>query len=185
MSSIDPRTPILVGGAQFTQRTAKTNVKESLNPIEMMAKVAKLVGFSARTVKRIDDLVDVLKKTAANLDTKYNDLRGQFGSHDEIKVQIQCKQRTLRCCVGLHVERYRHGHGEIVTLIVEIKLVAEVPSLSALAHDHDTGIVQNRRTRQRPVRTQDAHTRQCGQVVALVGSQRAQQRNHPLLASGG
>lgn len=41
MTDIDPRTPILVGGAQFTQRTAKTNVRESLSPIEMMEKVAK------------------------------------------------------------------------------------------------------------------------------------------------
>ncbi len=39
---VDPRTPILVGGAQFTQRTARQGkVAESLSPIAMMAKVAR------------------------------------------------------------------------------------------------------------------------------------------------
>ena len=39
---IDPRTPILVGGAQFTQRTAREGkLAESLSPIAMMAKVAR------------------------------------------------------------------------------------------------------------------------------------------------
>jgi acetyl-CoA C-acetyltransferase len=39
---IDPRTPILVGAAQFTQRTAREGkVAESLSPIAMMAKVAR------------------------------------------------------------------------------------------------------------------------------------------------
>jgi acetyl-CoA C-acetyltransferase len=42
MSTLDPRTPILVGGAQFTQRTAREGkVAESLSPIAMMEKVAK------------------------------------------------------------------------------------------------------------------------------------------------
>lgn len=39
---INPRTPILVSGAQFTQRTVKEKrVAESLSPIEMMAKVSR------------------------------------------------------------------------------------------------------------------------------------------------
>lgn len=39
---IDPRTPVLVGGAQLTQRTAREGrVKESLSPIAMMAAVGK------------------------------------------------------------------------------------------------------------------------------------------------
>jgi acetyl-CoA C-acetyltransferase len=43
MSTLDPRTPILVGGAQFTQRTAREGrVAQSLSPIAMMEKVAKL-----------------------------------------------------------------------------------------------------------------------------------------------
>src|SRR5437762_4520799 len=41
--TIDPRTPILVGGAQFTQRTAReSKIRESLSPIEMLAKVGRL-----------------------------------------------------------------------------------------------------------------------------------------------
>ena len=43
MSTLDPRTPILVGGAQLTQRTAREGrVAQSLSPIAMMEKVAKL-----------------------------------------------------------------------------------------------------------------------------------------------
>ncbi len=39
---IDPKTPILVGGAQFTQRTAREGkITEGLNPIEMLAKPAR------------------------------------------------------------------------------------------------------------------------------------------------
>jgi acetyl-CoA C-acetyltransferase len=39
---VDPRTPILVGGAQFTQRTAREGkVAESLSPIAMLAKVSR------------------------------------------------------------------------------------------------------------------------------------------------
>jgi acetyl-CoA C-acetyltransferase len=41
MSNIDPRSPVLVGGAQFTQRTAKTNVRDSLHPIAMLEKVSR------------------------------------------------------------------------------------------------------------------------------------------------
>lgn len=41
--TLDPRTPILVGAGQFTQRTAREGkVAESLSPIAMMEKVAKL-----------------------------------------------------------------------------------------------------------------------------------------------
>jgi acetyl-CoA C-acetyltransferase len=40
---IDPRTPILVGAGQFTQRTARENrLQQSLDPIAMLAKAAKL-----------------------------------------------------------------------------------------------------------------------------------------------
>jgi len=39
---IDPKTPILVGGAQFTQRTAREGkIAESLSPIDMLAKVSR------------------------------------------------------------------------------------------------------------------------------------------------
>src|SRR5580704_533993 len=40
---IDPRTPILVGAGQFTQRTARENrLQQSLDPIAMLAKAAQL-----------------------------------------------------------------------------------------------------------------------------------------------
>jgi acetyl-CoA C-acetyltransferase len=66
MSTLDPRTPILVGGAQFTQRTAKTNVKESLNPIEMMAKVAHdaIASTGGKNVAAAIDTVSVVRFTA-------------------------------------------------------------------------------------------------------------------------
>lgn len=42
MSNIDPRTPILVGAAQFTPRTAREGkVAQSMSPIAMMAKVGR------------------------------------------------------------------------------------------------------------------------------------------------
>jgi acetyl-CoA C-acetyltransferase len=42
MSMIDPRTPILVGCGQFTQRTARGNVRDGLSPIAMLEKAARL-----------------------------------------------------------------------------------------------------------------------------------------------
>jgi acetyl-CoA C-acetyltransferase len=57
---IDPRTPILVGGAQFTQRTAREGkVKESLDPIAMMAEVA-CRALSSTGAKNIVDAVDTV-----------------------------------------------------------------------------------------------------------------------------
>ncbi|HUO90144.1 MAG TPA: acetyl-CoA acetyltransferase [Rhizomicrobium sp.] len=66
MSSIDPRTPVLVGGAQFTQRTAKTNVRESLNPIEMLARVAEgaIADTGGRNLAAAIDTVAVVRFTA-------------------------------------------------------------------------------------------------------------------------
>ena len=66
MSTLDPRTPILVGGAQFTQRTAKANVKESLSPIEMMAKVATdaIADSGGRNLAAAIDTVSVVRFTA-------------------------------------------------------------------------------------------------------------------------
>ncbi|HEY4939892.1 MAG TPA: acetyl-CoA acetyltransferase [Rhizomicrobium sp.] len=63
---IDPRTPILVGGAQFTQRTAKSNIKDSLNPIEMLAKVSKdaIADSGAANLAAAIDTVCVVRFTA-------------------------------------------------------------------------------------------------------------------------
>jgi len=62
----DPRTPILVGGAQFTQRTAKTDVKSSLSPIQMLAKVSQdaLADTGARDLAKAIDTVSVVRFTA-------------------------------------------------------------------------------------------------------------------------
>jgi acetyl-CoA C-acetyltransferase len=64
--SLDPRTPILVGGAQFTQRTAKTNVRDSLSPIDMLAKVARdaLADTGAANLAAALDTVAVVRFTA-------------------------------------------------------------------------------------------------------------------------
>jgi len=63
---IDPRTPILVGGAQFTQRTAKANVRESLSPIEMLAKVSAeaLASTGGKNLAAAIDTVSVVRFTA-------------------------------------------------------------------------------------------------------------------------
>jgi acetyl-CoA C-acetyltransferase len=61
---IDPRTPILVGGAQFTQRTARQGtVRESLSPIAMMAKVAR-DAFADAGMAAQSDTVAVVRFTA-------------------------------------------------------------------------------------------------------------------------
>src|ERR1700742_2764731 len=66
MTDIDPRTPILVGGAQFTQRTAKTHVRESLSPIDMLAKVSAdaLADAGGTDLAAAIDTVAVVRFTA-------------------------------------------------------------------------------------------------------------------------
>lgn len=64
---IDDRTPILVGAAQFTQRTAREGkVAESLSPIRMMAKVGReaLDDAGIRAEAETVDTVAVVRFTA-------------------------------------------------------------------------------------------------------------------------
>ena len=57
----DPRTPILVGGAQFTQRTAREGkVAESLSPIEMLAKVARAAMDDSGAGTKMADALDTI-----------------------------------------------------------------------------------------------------------------------------
>jgi acetyl-CoA C-acetyltransferase len=63
----DPRTPILVGAAQFTQRTARSDIRASLSPIAMMEKVARgaMADAGASTdFSRDIDTVAVVRFTA-------------------------------------------------------------------------------------------------------------------------
>jgi len=65
--AIDPRTPVLVGGAQFTQRTARQGkVKESLNPIDLLAQVGRkaVEDTAGQNVLRAIDTVAVVRFTA-------------------------------------------------------------------------------------------------------------------------
>ena len=67
MSSIHDRTPILVGAAQFTQRTAREGkVAEGLSPIAMMAKVAReaFADAGAKDLAAAIDTVAVVRFTA-------------------------------------------------------------------------------------------------------------------------
>jgi acetyl-CoA C-acetyltransferase len=66
MSEIDPCTPILVGGAQFTQRTAKSDVRTSLSPIDMLAKVSRdaITDTAAADLANAIDTVAVVRFTA-------------------------------------------------------------------------------------------------------------------------
>ncbi len=58
--NVDPRTPVLVGGAQFTQRTAREGkVRESLDPIAMLAKASQSAIQSAGG-KGVADSVDTV-----------------------------------------------------------------------------------------------------------------------------
>ncbi|HEY1710599.1 MAG TPA: acetyl-CoA acetyltransferase [Rhizomicrobium sp.] len=58
---VDPRTPILVAGAQFTQRTAREGkVAEGLSPIQMMTKVAKEAIANAGAGDKLAAAIDTV-----------------------------------------------------------------------------------------------------------------------------
>jgi len=65
---IDPRTPILVGAGQFTQRTARENkLQDSLDPISMLEKAARLAFTDtgkSDALQRAIDTVAVVRFTA-------------------------------------------------------------------------------------------------------------------------
>lgn len=64
---IDPRTPVLVGGAQFTQRTAREGkVRESIDPIAMLEKVSRgaIDNAGGRGLLGAIDTVAVVRFTA-------------------------------------------------------------------------------------------------------------------------
>ncbi len=66
--TINPRSPILVGGAQFTQRTARGgNIRESLSPIAMLEKASRLAladtGAGDALIRALDT-VAVVRFTA-------------------------------------------------------------------------------------------------------------------------
>lgn len=61
---IDPRTPILIGGAHFTQRTAQQGkFAEGLTPVQMLAKAAKMAaedsGAGEAVLKALDTIAVV------------------------------------------------------------------------------------------------------------------------------
>src|ERR1700689_4168943 len=58
---IDPRTPILVGGGQFTQRTAREGkLAESLSPIAMLEKAARLALADTGKEHELTDALDTV-----------------------------------------------------------------------------------------------------------------------------
>src|SRR6185312_11778582 len=64
---VNPRTPILISGAQFTQRTVKEKkIQESLSPIEMLAKVSRaaIADSGADKLARAIDTISVVRFTA-------------------------------------------------------------------------------------------------------------------------
>ncbi len=65
---INPRTPVLVAGAQFTQRTVKEKkIQEGLSPIEMLAKVSRLAlanSGAGDKLCRALDTISVVRFTA-------------------------------------------------------------------------------------------------------------------------
>ena len=69
---IDPRTPILVGGGQFTQRTARTGqLDQSLDPIAMLETASRLAladSGAGDALLRALDTVSVVRFTANSSD---------------------------------------------------------------------------------------------------------------------
>jgi acetyl-CoA C-acetyltransferase len=68
MNTIDPCTPILIGGGQFTQRTARAGkLDESLSPIAMLEKATRLALADTGNVDaliKVLDTVSVVRFTA-------------------------------------------------------------------------------------------------------------------------
>ena len=67
MADIDPRTPILVGAAQFTQRTAREGkLAQSLHPISMLEEVSRrtIADTGAKNLAEALDTVTVVRFTA-------------------------------------------------------------------------------------------------------------------------
>jgi acetyl-CoA C-acetyltransferase len=59
--TVDPRTPILVGGGQFTQRTAREGrVTESLSPIGMLAKASRMAFADTGTGDALARTIDTV-----------------------------------------------------------------------------------------------------------------------------
>jgi acetyl-CoA C-acetyltransferase len=67
---LHPRTPVLVAGAQFTQRTAREGkLLESLNPIGLLAKASwDALGEVGAPIARAIDTVAVVRFTADSMD---------------------------------------------------------------------------------------------------------------------
>ncbi len=58
---INPRTPVLVSGAQFTQRTVKEKkIQEGLSPIEMLAKVARAAIADSGAGEKLTPAIDTI-----------------------------------------------------------------------------------------------------------------------------
>ncbi|HEV2562323.1 MAG TPA: acetyl-CoA acetyltransferase [Rhizomicrobium sp.] len=65
MSNINPRTPVLVGAAQFTQRTAREGrIADGLNPIAMLAKASRDALADAGANASDLDTISVVRFTA-------------------------------------------------------------------------------------------------------------------------
>ena len=67
MTEIHPRTPILVGGGQFTQKTARDGkIKEGLDPIAMLAEVSRraIADCGAKNLTAAIDTISVVRFTA-------------------------------------------------------------------------------------------------------------------------
>lgn len=99
-------------------------------------------------------------------------------------MQVDRQQRSLWRGIGLHGERHRHRHGQVVLLVVQVDLLAEIAALSPLANDDDPRIVEHRSPRQRTIRTQQTDAVEPGEVVALPGRQVFEQRDHALSVDG-
>jgi len=93
-------------------------------------------------------------------------------------MHVDGQQWILRRALRFHREGNWHGDRQIVLLVVDVDLPAEIAPLAALADDDDTGVVQDRRSRQGTIRTQYAYARQGSEVVALLRRQPPGKSSH-------
>ncbi len=69
-NQIDPRTPILVGGGQFTQRTVREGrIAEGLSPIAMLEKASWLAMADTGAGEKLADALDTIAVVRFTADT--------------------------------------------------------------------------------------------------------------------
>ncbi|MNY62155.1 hypothetical protein D3C86_1989310 [compost metagenome] len=72
------------------------------------------------------------------------DLQHEIGGQLEVQVHVYRQQRIFGAGIRFHGEWHGNGNRQIVLIVVQVNLITEVATLSALANDDDAGVVEHR-----------------------------------------